>query len=56
MSSVWLDIIFIIIFMLIGSVFSGTEMALISLRTSQIEQLEQQDARGGTCGKGCQRP
>ena len=56
MSSVWLDIIFIIIFMLIGSVFSGTEMALISLRTSQIEQLEQQDARGARVAKVAKDP
>lgn len=56
MSSLWLDIIFIIIFMLVGSIFSGTEMALISLRASQIEQLEQQDERGARVAKVARDP
>ncbi|TCD54331.1 HlyC/CorC family transporter [Alloscardovia theropitheci] len=43
---VWLNIFFIFVFMLVGSVFSGTEMALVSLRSSQIERMEQEDERG----------
>lgn len=56
MSSLWIDIIAIIIFMLIGSVFSGTEMALISLRTSQLEQLEQEDERGARVARVARNP
>lgn len=44
--SLGLNIVLIFIFLLIGAVFSGTELALVSLRGSQIEQMEQSDARG----------
>ena len=36
----------IFVFLLLGSVFAGTELALVSLRGSQIDQMEQEDARG----------
>ena len=41
-----LNILLIFIFLLLGSVFAGTELALVSLRGSQIDQMEQEDARG----------
>ena len=44
--SIWLDILLIFVFLLLGAVFSGTELALVSLRGSQIERMEQEDARG----------
>ena len=36
----------VLVFVLIGGVFAATEMALVSLRPSQIDRLEQQGARG----------
>ena len=41
---------------LLGSVFSGTELALVSLRGSQIEQMEQEDARGAKVAKIARDP
>ena len=43
--SLGLNILLIFIFLLLGSVFAGTELALVSLRGSQIDQMEQEDAR-----------
>lgn len=44
--SLGLNILLIFAFLLLGSVFAGTELALVSLRGSQIDQMEQEDARG----------
>lgn len=49
--SLGLNVLLIFIFLLLGSVFSGTELALVSLRGSQIEQMEQEDARGAKVAK-----
>ena len=44
--SLGLNILLIFVFLLLGSVCAGTELALVSLRGSQIDQMEQEDARG----------
>lgn len=36
----------VLVFVLVGGVFSATEMALVSLRPSQLARLEQQGSRG----------
>jgi putative hemolysin len=36
----------VLVFVLVGGVFSATEMALVSLRPSQLDRLEQQGGRG----------
>ena len=54
--SLWLNIVLIFVFLIIGSVFSGTELALVSLRGSQIEQMEQEDAKGARVGKIARDP
>lgn len=38
--SVWLSVVLVLVFVLIGGVFAATEMALVSLRESQIRRLE----------------
>lgn len=53
---IWLNLFFILLFMLVGSVFSGTEMALVSLRTSQIEHMEQEDDRGAHVARVARDP
>lgn len=40
--SLGLNILLIFVFLLLGSVFAGTELALVSLRGSQIDQMEQE--------------
>ena len=53
---IWLNLFFILLFMLVGSVFSGTEMALVSLRNSQIERMEQEDDRGAHVARVARDP
>lgn len=55
--SIWLNILLILVFQLIGGVFSCTEMTLVSLRDSQIEQMEEDgDARGARIAKVAHNP
>lgn len=50
------NILLIIIFLLFGSVFAATELALVSLRSSQIDRMELQDARGARVAKIARDP
>jgi len=50
-SDVWLNIVMVVVFVLIGGFFSGTELALISLRESQVRTLSEQGRRGAALGK-----
>ena len=54
--SLGLNILLIFVFLLLGSVFAGTELALVSLRGSQIDQMEQEDARGKRVAKIARAP
>ena len=51
MSDVWLNILMVVVFVLIGGFFSGTELALISLRESQVRALSEQGRRGEALGR-----
>ena len=50
------NILLIIVFLLFGSVFAATELALVSLRGSQIDRMELQDARGARVAKIARDP
>ena len=52
MSDVWLSIVMVVVFVLIGGVFSGAEIALVSLRESQVRGMAES---GGRRGKAVQR-
>ena len=52
MSDVWLSIVMVVVFVLIGGVFSGAEIALVSLRESQVRGMAD---TGGRRGKAVQR-
>ena len=52
MSDVWLSIVMVVVFVLIGGVFSGAEIALVSLRESQVRGMADS---GGRRGKAVQR-
>ena len=57
MSDVWLNIIMVVVFVLIGGVFSGAEIALVSLRESQVRGLaESGGRRGQALQQAAQRP
>jgi len=45
-SNIWVNIALIALFILIGGVFSAAEIALVSLRDSQVRQLAAKGARG----------
>ncbi|WP_448062853.1 hemolysin family protein [Cellulomonas hominis] len=42
----WLSLALVIVFILVGGVFAATEIALVSLRSSQLDRLAQESARG----------
>src|SRR3712207_6150800 len=45
-SDVWLNIVMVVAFVLIGGVFSGAEIALVSLRESQVRAMAETGRRG----------
>jgi putative hemolysin len=45
-SDVWLSIVMVVVFVLIGGVFSGAEIALVSLRESQVRGMAESGRRG----------
>src|SRR3954467_3919256 len=45
-SDVWLSIVMVVVFVLIGGVFSGAEIALVSLRESQVRGMAERGRRG----------
>src|ERR687897_3875882 len=42
----WLSLGLVVVFVLVGGVFAATELALVSLRESQVNQIERRGARG----------
>ncbi|SFL90795.1 hemolysin family protein [Geodermatophilus ruber] len=46
MSDVWLNIVMVVAFVLIGGAFAGAEIALVSLRESQVRGMADQGRRG----------
>jgi putative hemolysin len=51
MNSVLVNIALILLFIVIGGIFSGAEMALVSLRESQVRQLAHRGKRGQTVAR-----
>jgi putative hemolysin len=45
-SATWTSIGLVLLFVLLGGVFAGTEIALVTLRESQVNRLEKMSARG----------
>ncbi|CAB4913146.1 unannotated protein [freshwater metagenome] len=42
----WIDILLVLAFILVGGVFAATEIALVSLRSGQVDRLETEGGRG----------
>jgi putative hemolysin len=51
MNPVLVNILLILLFIVVGGIFSGAEMALVSLRDSQIRQLSHRGKRGQTVAR-----
>ncbi|MGY1916042.1 hemolysin family protein [Blastococcus sp. SYSU DS0973] len=47
MSDVWLSIVMVVAFIMLGGVFAGAEIALVSLRESQVRAMAEQGGRRG---------
>jgi putative hemolysin len=45
-SQTWVSLGLVVVFVVVGGVFAATEIALVSLRESQVNQLEQRGGRG----------
>jgi putative hemolysin len=56
MSTVLLNILLILFFILVGGIFAAAEMALVSLRESQIRQLAHRGKRGQTIARLTEHP
>jgi putative hemolysin len=52
----WLSIAIVLVFICIGGFFAAAEMALVSLRESQVRQLGQQGKRGATVARLHRQP
>ena len=46
MSGTWIDVLLVLAFILVGGVFAATEIALVSLRSGQVERLDNEGGRG----------
>jgi putative hemolysin len=55
-SDVWLNIVMVVAFVLIGGAFSGAEIALVSLRESQVRALAETGRRGQALNKLLSEP
>ncbi|UZN04325.1 hemolysin family protein [Cellulomonas sp. S1-8] len=55
-ADIWADIGLVLLFVLVGGVFAGTELALVSLRESQLGQIEKQGARGARVAAVARNP
>lgn len=56
MSETVLNVLLILVFIVIGGVFAAAEMALVSLRESQVKQLTNRGKRGHTVAKLTSNP
>jgi putative hemolysin len=50
-SDVWLDIVLVVVFVLVGGVFAGAEIALVSLREAQVRALSERGRRGAALAR-----
>lgn len=45
-SGIWIDLLLVLAFVLMGGVFAATELALVSLRPAQVDKMEAAGGRG----------
>ena len=56
MSGLWLQVGLVCVLVLLNAAFSGTEMALVSLREGQLQQLEQRSSTGALVARLARDP
>jgi putative hemolysin len=55
-SGLWLQLGLVVVLVLVNAAFSGTEMALVSLREGQLQQLEQRSSTGALVARLARDP
>jgi magnesium and cobalt exporter, CNNM family len=53
---VWPQLILVAVLVVINAAFAGTELALVALRESQLQRLEQQSSTGGVLARLARQP
>ena len=56
MSDVWPQLLLVVILVLVNAAFAGTELALVSLRESQLQRLEEGSATGVVLARLARQP
>ena len=56
MSEIWVNLLVVLVFILIGAFFAAAELALVSLRESQVQRLAEAGRRGRTLQKLVEDP
>jgi putative hemolysin len=56
MSDYWLQILLVLVLMVLNAIFAGSELALISLRESQLQRLERRSRGGRTLARLARDP
>jgi magnesium and cobalt exporter, CNNM family len=56
MSDVWPQLLLVAILVLVNAAFAGTELALVSLRESQLQRLEEKSSTGAVLARLARRP
>ena len=56
MGDVWPQLLLVVILVLVNAAFAGTELALVSLRESQLQRLEERSATGGVLARLARQP
>ena len=56
MGDVWPQLLLVTILVLVNAAFAGTELALVSLRESQLQRLEEGSATGAVLARLARQP
>ncbi len=56
MSDVWPQLILVTVLVIVNAAFAGTELALVSLRESQLQRLEQRSSTGAILARLARQP
>ena len=56
MGDVWPQLLLVVVLVLVNAAFAGTELALVSLRESQLQRLEEGSATGGVLARLARQP
>jgi putative hemolysin len=56
MSDVWPQLLLVAVLVFVNAAFAGTELALVSLRESQLQRLEERSATGGVLARLARQP